>query len=146
MDTVLRDLDDFVTFSAFPADHWTHLKTTNPIESVFAGVRLRTDAAKRMRKRENALYLVYKIVRRLSFSWPGTERRAQPDGDGRRRPSFQRRSAAGIGLTRGGDDRSKMSKVRKDTPHLLTMLKTHDRVATRCDCAGLLQSTPREPA
>lgn len=68
-DTVLRDWDDFVTFYDFPADHWIHLKTTNPIESVFAGVRLRTDVAKRMRHRENALYLVYKIVRRLSFSW-----------------------------------------------------------------------------
>jgi transposase-like protein len=68
-DTVLRDWDDFVTFYDFPADHWIHLKTTNPIESVFAGVRPRTDAAKRMRQRENALYLVYKIVRRLSFSW-----------------------------------------------------------------------------
>ena len=68
-DTVLRDWDDFVSFYDFPADHWIHLKTTNPIESVFAGVRIRTDAAKRMRHRENALYLVYKIVRRLSFSW-----------------------------------------------------------------------------
>ncbi|MGH7764181.1 MAG: IS256 family transposase [Candidatus Dormibacteraceae bacterium] len=68
-DTVLRNWDDFVTFYDFPADHWIHLKTTNPIESVFAGVRLWTDAAKRMRQRENALYLVYKIVRRLSFSW-----------------------------------------------------------------------------
>ena len=68
-DTVLRDWDDFVTFYDFPADHWIHLKTTNPIESVFAGVRIRMDAAKRMRQRENALYLVYKIVRRLSFSW-----------------------------------------------------------------------------
>ena len=44
-------------------------RRTLPIESVFAGVRLRTDAAKRMRQRENALYLVYKIVRRLGFSW-----------------------------------------------------------------------------
>ena len=68
-DTVFRDWDDFVTFYDFPADHWIHLRTTNPIESVFAGVRIRTDAAKRMRQRENALYLVYKIVRRLSFSW-----------------------------------------------------------------------------
>jgi putative transposase len=68
-DTVLRDWEHFVTFYDFPADHWIHLKTTNPIESVFAGVRIRTDAAKRMRQRDNALYLVYKIVRRLSFSW-----------------------------------------------------------------------------
>jgi transposase-like protein len=42
---------------------------TNPLESVFAGVRLRTDVAKQARKREKALYLVYKIVKRLSHNW-----------------------------------------------------------------------------
>lgn len=68
-DTVMRDWEDFVTFFDFPQDHWLHLRTTNPIESVFAGVRLRTDVAKRARKRENALYLVFKIVRRLSRNW-----------------------------------------------------------------------------
>ncbi len=68
-DTVLRDWNDFVTFYDFPADHWIHIKTTNPLESVFSGVRLRTDVAKRARHRENALYLVYKIVRRLSRNW-----------------------------------------------------------------------------
>jgi transposase-like protein len=39
------------------------------IESIFAGVRLRTNAAKRMRVRENALYLVFKLVTRLSLNW-----------------------------------------------------------------------------
>ena len=37
---MLRDWADFVTFYDFPADHWIYLKTTHPIESVFAGVRL----------------------------------------------------------------------------------------------------------
>jgi len=45
------------------------LHTSNPIESLFAGVRLRTDVAKRMRRRENALYLVFKIAQRLEHSW-----------------------------------------------------------------------------
>jgi len=67
--TVLRDWDDFVTFYDFPQDHWTHLRTTNPLESVFAGVRLRMDVAKRARQRENALYLVWKIVLRLGRNW-----------------------------------------------------------------------------
>jgi transposase-like protein len=66
---VLRDWDDFVTFYDFPAEHWTHLRTSNPIESLFAGVRLRTDVAKRMRRRENALYLVFKVAQRLEHSW-----------------------------------------------------------------------------
>lgn len=70
-DTLYRDWEDFVTFYDFPEEHWLHIRTTNPLESVFAGVRLRTDVAKRARKRENALYLVYKIVRRLSNNWRG---------------------------------------------------------------------------
>lgn len=67
--TVLRDWADFVTFYDFPQEHWLHLRTTNAIESVFSGVRLRTNVAKRMGKRENALYLVFKIVKRLGQNW-----------------------------------------------------------------------------
>jgi putative transposase len=68
-ETVVRDWEDFVTFYRFPKEHWVHLRTTNPLESVFAGVRLRTDAAKRMRQRETALYLVFKLIERLSARW-----------------------------------------------------------------------------
>ena len=68
-ETVLRDWDDFVTFYHYPKEHWIHLRTTNPIESIFSGVRLRTNAAKRMRRRDNTLYLVFKIVQRLSRNW-----------------------------------------------------------------------------
>jgi transposase-like protein len=66
---VLRDWADFVTFYRFPKEHWLHLRTSNPIESVFSGVRLRTRAARRLRTRENALYLVFKLVERLSQNW-----------------------------------------------------------------------------
>jgi len=69
--TVLRDWADFVTFYHYPKEHWVHLRTTNPLESVFSGVRLRTDATKRMRRRDNALYLVFKVVQRLSRNWRG---------------------------------------------------------------------------
>ncbi len=68
-ETVLRDWDDFVTFYRFPKEHWLHLRTTNPLESVFAGVRLRTDATRRMRSRETTLYLVYKLIDRLGQRW-----------------------------------------------------------------------------
>ena len=44
-------------------------RTSNPIESIFSGVRLRTNAARRIRSRENALYLVFKLVERLSGNW-----------------------------------------------------------------------------
>ena len=67
--TLLHDWDDLVAFYDYPAEHWRHLRTSNVVESVFAGVRLRTTVAKRARKRENALYLVFKIVERLAIHW-----------------------------------------------------------------------------
>ncbi len=67
--TVLREWEDFVRFYSFPKEHWPHLRTSNPVESIFAGVRLRTNAAKRLRRRENVLYLVFKLVERLSANW-----------------------------------------------------------------------------
>jgi transposase-like protein len=70
-ETVLRDWEDFVSFYHYPKEHWVHLRTTNPLESIFSGVRLRTDATKRMRRRDNALYLVFKVVERLSSNWRG---------------------------------------------------------------------------
>jgi transposase-like protein len=66
-----RDWEDFVTFYDFPQEHWVHLRTSNPIESIFSGVRLRTNASKRLRARENALYLVFKLVLWLSLNWRG---------------------------------------------------------------------------
>ena len=68
-DCLERDWEDFVTFYDFPQEHWIHLRTTNPIESIFSGVRLRTNAARRIHVRENALHLVFKLVTRLSMSW-----------------------------------------------------------------------------
>jgi putative transposase len=67
--TLLRDWDDLVAFYDYPAEHWRHLRTSNVVESIFAGVRLRTTVAMRARVRDNALYLVFKIVERLAFHW-----------------------------------------------------------------------------
>jgi transposase-like protein len=47
-----RDWERMVTFYDFPREHWTHLRTSNPVESPFAAVRLRTAAAKRFKKVE----------------------------------------------------------------------------------------------
>ena len=66
-----RDWEDFVSLYDFPEEHWVHLRTSNPIESIFSGVRLRTNASKRLKVRENALYLVFKLVCRLSLNWRG---------------------------------------------------------------------------
>jgi transposase-like protein len=68
-DTLLRDWDDFSRFYDYPIEHWRHLRTSNPVESIFAGVRLRTRVAKRSGRRENALYLVFKLIDRLSINW-----------------------------------------------------------------------------
>jgi transposase-like protein len=57
-----RDWERMITFYQFPKDHWRHLRTSNPIESPFAGLRLRTDAAKRFKKIENALAVIWKMM------------------------------------------------------------------------------------
>lgn len=54
--------DQMVTFYQFPRDHWRHLRTTNVVESPFAALRLRTDAAKRFKKVANATAVVWKML------------------------------------------------------------------------------------
>ena len=81
-ETVLRDWEDFVTFYHYPKEHWVHLRTSNPIESIFSGVRLRTNAARRIRSRENALYLVFKLVDAAQRELAGVERGRESDGPG----------------------------------------------------------------
>lgn len=49
--------------------HGMHMRTTNPLQSIFAGVRLRTDVAKRPPNRENAQYLLFRVVLRPSGHW-----------------------------------------------------------------------------
>ena len=61
-DTLLRDWDRMVTFYKFPEEHWKHLRTTNVVESPFAALRLRTDAAKRYKKVENATVVIWKML------------------------------------------------------------------------------------
>ncbi len=57
-----RDWERMVTFYYFPKEHWKHLRTTNPVESPFAAVRLRTGAAKRFKNVENATAMIWKIL------------------------------------------------------------------------------------
>ena len=59
LDDVLHDL---FTYMQFPKQHWPSIKSTNVIESIFASVKLRTNAAKRIPSRESALYLVFKLL------------------------------------------------------------------------------------
>ncbi|HEV8674920.1 MAG TPA: IS256 family transposase [Methylomirabilota bacterium] len=57
-----QDWDRLVAFYEFPKAHWKHLRTTNPVESPFAAVRLRTAAAKRYKKVENATAVIWKTL------------------------------------------------------------------------------------
>lgn len=57
-----RDWERMVTFYRYPKAQWQHLRTTNPVESPFAALRLRTDAAKRFKKVENAQAVIWKML------------------------------------------------------------------------------------
>jgi transposase-like protein len=57
-----RDWDRMVAFYQFPKAHWKHLRTTNPVESPFAAVRLRTAAAKRYKQVPNATAVIWKTL------------------------------------------------------------------------------------
>jgi putative transposase len=75
-----KDREVLLTFYDFPAEHWKHVRTTNPIESTFATVRLRTDKTKGCLSRRTALAMVHKLARSAERSWrrlDGSERLAQ---------------------------------------------------------------------
>lgn len=62
METLERDWERMVAFYSFPKEHWKHLRTTNPVESPFAAVRLRTAAGKRYKKVANATALIWRVL------------------------------------------------------------------------------------
>ena len=58
-----EDWERLVAYYDFPQAHWIHLRTTNPVESPFAAARLRTSAAKRFKRVENATAMLWKLLR-----------------------------------------------------------------------------------
>ena len=66
---VEKDRDELLAFYAFPAEHWIHLKTTNPIESTFATVRLRTKVTKGPGSRAAGLAMAYKLIESAQARW-----------------------------------------------------------------------------
>jgi putative transposase len=75
-----KDREALLAFYAAPAEHWKHVRTTNPIESTFATVRLRTDKTKGCLSRETALAMVFKLAKSAERHWrrlDGTARLAQ---------------------------------------------------------------------
>ncbi len=57
-----EDWERLVAYYDYPQAHWVHLRTTNPVESPFSSVRLRTTAAKRYKRVENATALIWKLL------------------------------------------------------------------------------------
>jgi putative transposase len=64
-----KDRDALLAFFDFPAEHWIHLKTTNPIESTFATVRLRTKVTKGPGSRAAGLAMAYKLIEQAQTRW-----------------------------------------------------------------------------
>ncbi len=64
-----KDWDRLTTFYDFPAEHWRHLRTTNPIESSFATVKLRTKVTKGAGSKKAALAMAYKLLDAAQERW-----------------------------------------------------------------------------
>ena len=64
-----KDRDVLLAFYDFPAEHWKHIRTTNPIESTLATVRLRTTKTKGCLSRMTALTMVFKLCQSTAKKW-----------------------------------------------------------------------------
>ncbi len=66
---IVDDLDVLLEFFKYPAEHWIHLRTTNPIESTFATVRLRTKVTKGPGSRAAGIAMAYKLIEAAQARW-----------------------------------------------------------------------------
>ena len=69
VECLAKDREELMTFYDFPAEHWAHLRTTNPIESTFATVRLRTVKTKGCGTRLATLTMVFKLAKSAEKRW-----------------------------------------------------------------------------
>jgi putative transposase len=68
-DCLKKDRDVLLTFYGFPAEHWKHLPTTNPIESTFATIRLRHRRTKGNASRKACLTTLFKLAQSAQKRW-----------------------------------------------------------------------------
>jgi transposase-like protein len=66
---ITDDLDVLLAFYDYPAEHWIHLRTTNPIESTFATVRLRTRVTKGPGSRAAGVAMAFKLIEAAQTRW-----------------------------------------------------------------------------
>ena len=69
VECLVKDRDRLLTFYDFPAEHWKHVRTSNPIESTFATVRLRTIKTKGCLSRNTALAMAFKLLLSARRKW-----------------------------------------------------------------------------
>lgn len=66
---LMKHWDQLITFFSFPAMHWQHIRTTNPIESSFATVKLRTKVTKGAGSKETAAVMAFKLLQECESTW-----------------------------------------------------------------------------
>jgi putative transposase len=69
MECLAKDKSSLLTFYDYPAENWQHIRTTNPIESVFATVRLRTTKTKNCGSRSTTLAMAFKLMETAQKKW-----------------------------------------------------------------------------
>ena len=69
VECLTKDRDALLVFYDFPAEHWDHIRTTNPIESVFATVRHRTFRTKGVLSQDTAKLMVFKLITAAAKTW-----------------------------------------------------------------------------
>lgn len=102
VECLLKDREALFTYYSYPREHWKSLKTTNPIESIFAPVKLRTNAAKRIKSHRSALFLIFQLIMRAQIRW----RRIDS-------PELVEKVISGIVFEDGKEAKSKNKKQRK---------------------------------
>ena len=95
---LVKDRDVLLTFYAFPAEHWMHIRTTNPVESTFATVRLRTRKTKGAGSRLACLTMVFKLAMAAQKTMESAER-VSANRRGHRRGALRRRRETESRLT-----------------------------------------------
>lgn len=69
MECLAKDKDSMLAFYDYPAENWQHIRTTNPVESVFATVRLRTARTKNCGSRTTTLTMAFKLMETAQKKW-----------------------------------------------------------------------------
>ena len=96
---ITDDLDELLTFYDFPLEHWIHLKTSNPIESTFSTVRLRTRVTKGPGSKAAGLAMAFKLMEAAEERWRSVNAR----------PASRRTRARRRQVRKGGDGRARQT-------------------------------------